>query len=44
MGIGMIAVVPAAKLPTARMVLNRMNERHCVMGRIVKGERRVVYC
>ncbi len=44
MGIGLVAVVPAARLPAARLVLNRMNERHCVMGRIIKGERRVVYC
>ena len=44
MGIGMIAVVPADKLATARLVLNRMNERHSVIGRIVKGERRVLYC
>ena len=44
MGIGMIAVVPAELLAKARMVLNRMNERHCVIGRIVKSERRLVYC
>jgi phosphoribosylformylglycinamidine cyclo-ligase len=43
MGIGMIAVVPAEKLARARMVLNRMNERFFVIGRVSKGERRVVY-
>ena len=43
MGIGMVAVVPFEKLAKARLVLNRMNERNFVIGRIVKGERRVVY-
>jgi phosphoribosylformylglycinamidine cyclo-ligase len=43
MGIGMVAVVPAEKLAKAKLVLNRMNERHCVIGRVVKGERKVVY-
>jgi phosphoribosylformylglycinamidine cyclo-ligase len=43
MGIGMVAVIPAEKLAKARLVLNRMNERHFVIGRIVKGERKVIY-
>ncbi len=43
MGIGMVAVVPAPLLAKARLVLNRMNERHFVIGRIAKGERKVVY-
>jgi len=43
MGVGMIAVVPAEKLARARLVLNRMNERFFVMGRVAKGERKVVY-
>jgi phosphoribosylformylglycinamidine cyclo-ligase len=43
MGIGMIAVVPAEKLAKARLVLNRMNERFFVIGRVAKGERKVTY-
>ena len=43
MGVGMIAVVPAEKLARARLVLNRMNERFFVMGRVAKGERKVMY-
>jgi phosphoribosylformylglycinamidine cyclo-ligase len=44
MGVGMVAVVPAEKLARARLVLNRMNERFFVMGRVAKGERKVMYC
>jgi phosphoribosylformylglycinamidine cyclo-ligase len=36
-------VVPAERLAKARLVLNRMNERHFVIGRVAKGERKVVY-
>jgi len=43
MGVGMVAVVPAEKLAKARLVLNRMNERFFVMGRVAKGERKVLY-
>ena len=43
MGVGMIAVVPAEKLAKARLVLNRSNERFFVMGRVAKGERKVMY-
>jgi len=43
MGVGMVAVVPAEKLARARLVLNRMNERFFVMGRVTKGERKVMY-
>jgi phosphoribosylformylglycinamidine cyclo-ligase len=43
MGIGMIVVVPAELLKKAKAVLNRANERHCVIGRIGRGERRVHY-
>jgi phosphoribosylformylglycinamidine cyclo-ligase len=43
MGVGLIAVVPAERLAKARLVLNRMNERHFVIGRVAKGERKVVY-
>ena len=43
MGIGLIVVVPAEKLKKAKAVLNRANERHHIIGRIVRGERKVVY-
>lgn len=43
MGIGLICVVPAEKVKKAKAVLNRANERHYVMGRIVRGERKVSY-
>ncbi len=43
MGIGLIAVVPADLAKKAKAVLNRANERHCVIGRIARGERRVQY-
>jgi phosphoribosylformylglycinamidine cyclo-ligase len=43
MGVGLVAVVPAERLAKARLVLNRMNERHFVIGRVAKGERKVVY-
>ena len=43
MGIGLIAVVPAEKIKKAKAVLNRANERHCLIGRIVRGERKVSY-
>ncbi|MGI4852639.1 MAG: phosphoribosylformylglycinamidine cyclo-ligase [Janthinobacterium lividum] len=43
MGIGMIVVVPAELAKKAKAILNRANERHCVIGRIARGERRVQY-
>jgi phosphoribosylformylglycinamidine cyclo-ligase len=43
MGIGLIVVVPAEKVKKAKAVLNRANERHHIIGRIVRGERRVSY-
>ena len=44
MGIGMIAVVPAEQVKKVKAVLNRANERHCIIGRIVsRGSRKVVY-
>lgn len=43
MGIGMIVVVPAEMAKKAKAVLNRANERHCVIGRIGRGDRRVHY-
>jgi phosphoribosylformylglycinamidine cyclo-ligase len=43
MGIGMIVVVPAEKVKKAKAILNRANERCYIIGRIVRGERRVSY-
>jgi phosphoribosylformylglycinamidine cyclo-ligase len=43
MGIGLIAVVPAEQVKKAKAILNRANERHCMIGRIVRGERKVIY-
>ena len=43
MGIGLICVVPAEKVKKAKAVLNRANERHCIIGRVVRGERKVSY-
>jgi phosphoribosylformylglycinamidine cyclo-ligase len=43
MGIGMIVVVPAEQVKKAKAILNRANERHCIIGRIVRGTRNVVY-
>ena len=43
MGIGLIVVVPAEKVKKAKAILNRANERHSIIGRIVRGERKVSY-
>jgi phosphoribosylformylglycinamidine cyclo-ligase len=43
MGIGLIAVIPAEKIKKTKAILNRANERHCIIGRIVRGERKVSY-
>ncbi len=43
MGIGMIVVVPAEQAKKAKAILNRANERHFLIGRISRGERRVAY-
>ncbi|NYF78238.1 phosphoribosylformylglycinamidine cyclo-ligase [Granulicella arctica] len=43
MGIGLIAVIPADKLKKAKAILNRANERHSIIGRITRGERKVSY-
>ena len=44
MGIGLIAVIPAEQCKKVKAILNRANEKHCVMGRIVsRGTRKVVY-
>ena len=43
MGIGLIAVIPAAKFARAKTVLDRAEEKFHVIGRIVKGDHRVHY-
>jgi len=43
MGIGLIAVVAAEQVKKVKAVLNRANERHAVIGRITRGERKVTY-
>lgn len=43
MGIGLIAVIPAEKVKKAKAILNRANERFHIIGRIVRGERKVSY-
>nr|WP_255550857.1 phosphoribosylformylglycinamidine cyclo-ligase [Granulicella sp. dw_53] len=43
MGIGLICVVPAEKVKKAKAVLNRANERHHIIGRVTRGERKVSY-
>ena len=43
MGIGLIAAIPAAKFTRAKNLLDRSEEKFYVIGRIVKGERRVQY-
>ncbi len=43
MGIGLICVVPADKIKKVKAVLNRANERHLIIGRIVRGDRTVSY-
>jgi phosphoribosylformylglycinamidine cyclo-ligase len=43
MGIGLIVVVPAEDVKKAKAILNRANERFSVIGRVVRGERKVTY-
>jgi len=43
MGIGLIAAIPAAKFTKAKNLLDRAEEKFYVVGRVVKGERRVQY-
>jgi phosphoribosylformylglycinamidine cyclo-ligase len=44
MGIGLICVIPAELVKKTKAILNRANERHCIIGRILaKGTRKVVY-
>jgi phosphoribosylformylglycinamidine cyclo-ligase len=43
MGLGMLAVVPLAKFKKAQTVLERVGEKAYTVGRIIKGDRKVVY-
>jgi phosphoribosylformylglycinamidine cyclo-ligase len=43
MGLGMLLVIPAAKFKKAQGLLERIGEKHYTVGRIVKGERKVMY-
>ena len=43
MGVGMLLVVPSKKFKKAQTVLERVGEKAYTVGRIVKGERKVLY-
>jgi phosphoribosylformylglycinamidine cyclo-ligase len=43
MGVGMLLVVPAKKFNKTQNLLDRIGEKHYTVGRIVKGERKVIY-
>ncbi len=43
MGIGMICVVPVDKYKRVKSLLDRACEPHSVIGKVVKGDRRVLY-
>jgi phosphoribosylformylglycinamidine cyclo-ligase len=43
MGVGLIAAIPAAKFTRAKNLFDRAEEKFYVIGRVVKGERRVHY-
>jgi len=43
MGLGMLMVVPMAKFKKAQPVLERVGEKAFTVGRVVKGERKVIY-
>jgi phosphoribosylformylglycinamidine cyclo-ligase len=43
MGIGMVLVVPAKKFKKAESILDRAGEKHFTIGRVVKGEKKVLY-
>jgi phosphoribosylformylglycinamidine cyclo-ligase len=43
MGVGMILVVPPKKFKKVQTVLERAGEKGFTIGRIVKGERKVLY-
>ena len=43
MGIGMILVVPAKKFKRVESLIEKCGEKSCLIGRIVKGDRKVTY-
>jgi phosphoribosylformylglycinamidine cyclo-ligase len=43
MGIGMLVIVPAKKFKKAQSVLDKLGEKAYTVGRIVKGDRKVMY-
>jgi phosphoribosylformylglycinamidine cyclo-ligase len=43
MGIGLIAVIPAEKYNRAKAILERVNEKCYLIGKIQKGDRKVIY-
>jgi phosphoribosylformylglycinamidine cyclo-ligase len=43
MGLGMLLVIPLAKFKKAQTVLDRVSEKAYTIGRVVKGERKVIY-
>jgi phosphoribosylformylglycinamidine cyclo-ligase len=43
MGLGMLLVVPSAKFKKAQSVLDKIGEKAYTVGRIVKGDRKVMY-
>lgn len=43
MGVGLICVVPPEKYKRAKSILDRSSEPHFVIGKVVKGDRRVLY-
>jgi phosphoribosylformylglycinamidine cyclo-ligase len=43
MGLGMLVVVPSAKFTKAQSVLDKIGEKAYTVGRIVKGDRKVMY-
>lgn len=43
MGIGLVCVVPVDKYKRVKSLLDRASEPHSVIGKVVKGERRVLY-
>jgi phosphoribosylformylglycinamidine cyclo-ligase len=43
MGLGMLVVVPSAKFKKAQSVLDKIGEKAYTVGRIVKGDRKVMY-
>jgi phosphoribosylformylglycinamidine cyclo-ligase len=43
MGIGMVLVVPAKKFKRVQSMIEKMGEKAYLIGRIVKGDRKVHY-